>query len=34
MLWGKEDAQAPYYLAQKKFQPEKIKIESVAFKIA
>ena len=27
MLWSKQDAQRPYQWAQKKFQPEKIKIE-------
>ena len=31
MLWSKKDAQGSYYLAQQKFQQEKIKIEGVAF---
>ena len=31
MLWSQKDAQGSYYLAQKKFQQEKNKIEGVAF---
>ena len=31
MLWSKKGAQGSYYWAQKKFLPEKIKIEGVAF---